>query len=443
MILPTGTYRASAYLEAARRLGVDVVTASERAQALASTMGEHFLELPLEDAAAAARLIVERSASLPLDAVVAVDDEGLLAAAIASHELGLRHSPVEAVRLTRDKAAMRSAFAAAGVPQPAFEVVPAAKPSAASGAAARLGYPVVLKPTSLSASRGVIRADTPAETEAAARRIARILADAGEPDDARLVIEVFVPGPEVAVEGICTAGELEVVAIFDKPDPLDGPFFEETIYLAPSELSPESAARVGRVVASAVAALGLTDGPVHAEVRLPGQGSPAAPIQMIEVAARTIGGRCSRAFELADGSSLEELVIATALGRQRPPPGLRRPSGVLMIPIPVTGVLRGVRNLEAVRALEHVTGIEITIPVGRPVRALPEGDRYLGFVFAAGDDRQAVAADLRRAEDLLVVDVARPDSSTGTDVAGAEGRRRAPDGRPDPTSPGPTARPVR
>jgi biotin carboxylase len=432
VILPTGTYRASEYLDAARSLGVDVVTASEQAQALAATMGDHFLELPLEDAEASARLIVERARTVPLGAVIAVDDQGLLAAALAADVLGLRHNPPAAVRLTRDKAAMREAFAAAGVPQPDFEVV-AGGPEAVAAAAGRIGYPVVVKPISLSGSRGVIRADSAAEAEAAARRILPILADAGEPPGQPLVVERFVPGPEVAVEGMLSSGVLEVLTIFDKPDPLDGPFFEETLYLSPTHLPPSLASAVEAVVRSAVAALGLTDGPVHAEVRVPGSLDRGAAAQVLEIAARTIGGRCSKAFMLEDGSSLEALVIATALGLPAlpaPPARLRGPSGVLMIPIPSSGTLRSVQNVEEVRALEHVTGVEITIPPGRPVRALPEGDRYLGFVFAAAASRGLVDGALRQAREMLVVDIVPPAGILEPGGVVAPGEIAEPEGSP-------------
>ncbi|HKH88210.1 MAG TPA: ATP-grasp domain-containing protein, partial [Acidimicrobiales bacterium] len=225
LILPTGSYRAAEYLAAAERLGVEVVVASERAQALAATMGQNFLEIPLHDPAEAARRIVAQARSEPrlaLHAILGVDDQGLLAAALAAAELGLPHSPPESVALTRDKAAMRAAFAAEGVPQPAYEVV-ASGAAGAAEAAERLGPPVVVKPISLAGSRGVIRADTPAAAGAAAHRIRAILDGETEPPDEPLLVERFVAGPEVAVEGILRAGVAEIITVFDKPDPLDGP----------------------------------------------------------------------------------------------------------------------------------------------------------------------------------------------------------------------------
>jgi biotin carboxylase len=417
LILPTGTYRAEEYLSAAAQLHVEVVVGSERAQALAAAMGEGFVELPLDDPPEAARRIVaqaRRDSRLALDAIVGVDDQGLLAAALAAQELGLRHSPAAAVALTRDKAAMRTVFAAAGVPQPEFVVVDLGAP--VGDAAVELGTPVVVKPCSLAGSRGVIRADSPAEARAAAERIRAILASEGEDGGGRLIVERFVPGPEVAVEGILRNGGVEIITVFDKPDPLDGPFFEETLYLSPSTLPPHLLEAVIAASAAAVGALGLTEGPFHAELRVPGaaggDGTGLAdlgePVKVLEVAARTIGGRCSKAMVMEDGSSLEVLVIANALGRPYPPPRLASPCGVLMIPIPASGTLRSVDGIEAARSLTHITGVEITIPLGRPVRALPEGDRYLGFVFASGESRSVVEAALREAEGLLQVNVEAP-----------------------------------
>ncbi len=421
LILPTGSYRAAEYLAAAERLGVEVVVASERAQALAATMGENFLEIPLHEPAEAARRIVaqaRRDPRLALHAILGVDDQGLLAAALAAAELGLPHNSPESVALTRDKAAMRAAFAAGGVPQPDSEVIPSGDPAAAAAAAKRLGPPVVLKPTSLAGSRGVIRADTPGEAGAAASRIRSILDAEHEPADAPMLVERFVPGPEVAVEGILRAGSVEIITIFDKPDPLDGPFFEETLYLSPTILPHHVAEAVGQATEGAVRALGLSVGPFHAEMRVPGAIAPGRgdAVKVLEVAARTIGGRCSKAMVLEDGSSLEELVIANALGGNTPATQLRSPCGILMVPIPGNGTLRSVDGIEQVRDLEGVTGVEMTIAAGRPVRALPEGDRYLGFVFVADDSRETVERSLREAQRLLVVHI-----DPVADLAGAGG----------------------
>ncbi len=420
LVLPTATYRAEEYLAAAEHLGAEIVIGSERAQALAARMGEGFLELPLERPDEAACLIAaqaRRDPRLHLDAVVAVDDQGLMTAALAAAELGLRHNPPGAVALTRDKAGMRAAFARAGVPQPEFAVVARAGAdffAEVAAAASRLGPPVVVKASSLSASRGVIRADSAADAVGAARRINDILESdgdlAGQKGCSPLLVERFVPGPEVAVEGIISHGEAEIITVFDKPDPLDGPFFEETLYVSPSKLSPGSLEAVHLACRAAVRALGLTEGPFHAELRVPG----ASSVALLEVAARTIGGRCSTAMVMEDGSSLEEVVIATALGIRKGRARLASPCGVLMIPIPASGTLVAVGGIKDARSVPGVTGVEIAIPLGRPVRRLPEGDRYLGFVFAAARSPDMVEAALREAHRLLRIEI---DAAAGAAVA--------------------------
>jgi biotin carboxylase len=324
--------------------------------------------------------LAERS---PLDAIVAVDDGGTRAAALAAQRLGLRGNPPEAVARARDKAAMRAAFARAGVPQPRY------------GEAA--GFPRVIKPLSRSGSQGVIRADTPRAAQAAADRIRAMLGD----PDAELLVEQFVPGEEVAVEGLLVDGRLEVLAVFDKPDPLDGPYFEETIYVTPSRKPAVVLDEVHRLTAQAAAALGLTEGPVHAELRIAGD-----QITVLELAARSIGGLCSRSLRFGLGVSLEELILRHALGL--PLDHLRREdlaSGVMMLPIPHAGVLREVRGQDEARAVPGIAGLEISIARGRPVRPLPEGDRYLGFLFAKADTPEQVEQALRDAHARLDVDV--------------------------------------
>ncbi|MGH9183959.1 MAG: ATP-grasp domain-containing protein [Acidimicrobiales bacterium] len=403
LLLPTATYRAGDFLRAASALGVEVVIGSEEAQALAGSMGDRALTVPLDRPEEAADAVVERARRHPLDAVVAVDDQGVVVAALVAARLGWAHNPPDAVAATRDKASMRARLAAAGVAQPAFRV---AGPGADLGRlATEVGLPCVVKPVSLSGSRGVIRADDPAGAVAAGDRVRAILADAGEGRDASLLVEAYVPGVEVAVEGLLGRGRLEVLALFDKPDPLEGPYFEETIYVTPSRLAPEAQAAVVAAAAAAAAALGVVEGPVHAEVRL--AGSEAV---VLELAARSIGGLCSRALRFGAGVSLEELILRHALGL--PLDGLAREpaaSGVMMIPIPATGVLEDVRGVDAARAVPGVVGAEITITRGRLVRALPEGDRYLGFLFARGETPEEVEGALRDAHARLEVVVVDPD----------------------------------
>ncbi len=393
LLLPTATYKAPDFVAAARALGAEVVVASERRQALADSMDDRAVVVPLDDVDAGVAAVVRLHERSPVDAVVAVDDQGLLVAARAGAELGLPHNPLAAVAATRDKAAMRAALAAHGVPQPASAV--AATPDEVRAAVAAVGLPCVVKPVGLAASRGVIRADDPDGAVAAAARVWTIT-------DGPLVIEEYVPGVEVAVEGIVRAGVLEVLAIFDKPDPLVGPYFEETIYVTPSRLPDEIRARVEQLTADAVGALGLREGPIHAELRLDGD-----DVRVIEVAARSIGGLCARTLRFGAGISLEEIVLRHALGL--PTDGLAREhaaSGVMMLPIPRAGVLTEVRGQAEARAVPGVVGLEFTINPGRSVRPLPEGDRYLGFLFARGETPAEVETALRRGHAALDVVIA-------------------------------------
>jgi biotin carboxylase len=399
LILPTGTYRATDFVGAASALGAEVVVASEHRQAMARAMADRALVIPLGRPDAAADAIVELAGRRHLDAVVAVDEQGVLAAALAGERLGLAHNPPAAVAATRDKALARATLAAAGVAQPDFRVV--GPDDDVAGAAAAVGLPCVVKPVSLSGSRGVIRADDPTASVAAANRARAILVEAGEDGDGPLLVEAFVPGAEVALEGLLRGGELVVLALFDKPDPLDGPFFEETIYVTPSRLPDPVQAAVAALVVDGAAGLGLREGPVHAEVRV-ADGS----VCLLEVAARSIGGLCSRALRFGAGISLEEVILRHALGLGLD--DLRREevaSGVMMLPIPRSGVLGEVRGADAARAVPGIEGVELTIARGRTVRALPEGDRYLGFAFARGPTPEAVEDSLRRALACLEVEI--------------------------------------
>ena len=391
LLVPTTTYRAADFLAAAQALGVEVVVASDEASPLATTMRDRAVTVPLDDAEAAAAAIEALDARHPIDAVVAVDDQGVVVAAQAGERLGFPHNPPAAVIRTRDKAAMRDALAAAEVSQPRY---------------ARLndrddlpdvGWPRVVKPTHGSGSRGVLRADDPEAARAAAHRVAAIV------DGAPLLAEQYVPGVEVAVEGLLRSGQLTVLAVFDKPDPLEGPTFEETIYVTPSRLPAATLAAVERVAGDAARALGLAEGPVHAELRV----DDAGRAWLLEVAARSIGGLCARTLRLGAGISLEEVIVRHALGL--PLDDLTREaqaSGVMMLPIPRAGTLRGVHGHDAARQVPGVVGLEITVPRGRALQPLPDGDRYLGFLFARGATPAAVEATLRRAHVLLDVDIA-------------------------------------
>jgi biotin carboxylase len=306
------------------------------------------------------------------------------------------------VARTRDKAAMRTALAAATashVRQPAFRVVHPGDD--VREAAEAVGWPVVVKPVSLSASRGVIRADDPAGVEAAEARIRGILDGDGHPPDEPLLVEQFVAGGEVAVEGLLRGGRLEVLAVFDKPDPLTGPYFEETLYVTPSRLPAATQEGIAAAVGDAAAAIGLTEGPVHAELRIDPEGRP----WILELAARTIGGLCARTLRFAAGVTLEELVLRHALGLPLDPRRETIAAGVMMLPIPTAGRLVAVHGQEEARAVPGISALELSIRPGGTVVPLPEGDRYLGFLFARGPSPADVETALRAAHAHLEVEI--------------------------------------
>jgi biotin carboxylase len=413
LLLPSHTYRTADFLTAASALGIEVVVGCERRPALASLMEGRYLRLRFADVEQSVARIVEFAAALPLRAVVAVDDAGTMVAAAASAALGLPHNPVAAVAASRDKERSRELFRAAGLPTPRFasyaaDVNLARAPSARQAdALAWSRYPCVLKPLDLSGSRGVIRADDPDSFVEAFRRVSALVSSpevcAPHAAPQRILVEDFIPGSEVAVEGLLRAGRLEVLAIFDKPDPLDGPYFEETIYVTPSRLPAGSQEHIREAVRRATAALGLTEGPIHAELRL-----KDGPTTVLEVAARSIGGLCGRTLRFGAGVSLEELIVAHAAGLEIASVERERSAaGVMMLPIPRAGILEAVGGQEAARAVPGIIGLNVTIPLGSPVVPLPEGDRYLGFLFARGERPEEVEDALRHAHALLEVRMAR------------------------------------
>jgi biotin carboxylase len=335
--------------------------------------------------------------------VIATDTPMLVLAAEVARRMGLPHNPADAVRNACDKSRQRQRWAAAGIAQPSFRLVPAAAgEEPIREAAEATGFPCVVKAVSLSASQGVLRADGPAAAVIAARRIRRILAAARRPDSEPLLIEEYLPGPELSIDGLLTGGHLTPTVIFDKPATPSGPTFEETLLVTPSQLPGPILTAAVRTAGKAARALGLASGPIHAELRIDDRGSGPARPAMLELAARCIGGLCSRALRFPGGQSLEELVLANALGRPVPagghPPAW--PSGVFMLPVPRPGVLRAVEGRDEAAAVPGITGLTITAPLGQQVAPLPEGDRYLGFIFAeAGtphDTQQALTTAARQ-----------------------------------------------
>lgn len=398
LLTTPSSYRLPAFLAAAERAGIPLLVV-EDTPAVLGGRGRERVGLDLSDTRAAIAALVELHREQPLAAIIAVDDSGALVAAQAAARLGLPHNRLDAAEAARDKYVMRTAFARAGVPSPAFRLCSTG--DALAQHAAAVNYPCVLKPLRLNGSRGVIRADDPAQFVAAAQRIDRLLDKIEGAGPHPFLAEDFIPGFEVALEGLIDQGRLQVLALFDKPDPLDGPFFEETIYVTPSRLAVETQQAIAEVAAQAAMAIGLERGPLHAELRINEHGP-----WMVELAGRSIGGLCSQTLQFGADAPLEELILRQAAGL--PIESLSRTGsagGVMMIPIPARGVLREVRGVEAAAAVPGIESVEITAPLHYPLIPLPEGDSYLGFIFARGETPLEVEAALRAAHACLVFQV--------------------------------------
>lgn len=395
LLMTPKTYRARAFVEAAERLGLEVVRVVDMPPELAAhwnvPLGVDFLDLE-----AATRALVEFAASRPVDAIISVDDGASLLAARASAALGLPHNSPEAAEAARNKHRMRALLAQGGVRAPEFRLCSTGDDF--RDLAARVEYPCVVKPLRLSGSRGVMRADDPDQFVIAAGRLKALLDSIDpSPRPKPFLVEDFVPGFEVALEGVLDHGRLKVLALFDKPDPLDGPFFEETIYVTPSRLPQDVQAAIAQCASDAAQALGLREGPMHAELRV-----NAAGPWLIEVAGRSIGGMCSKTLRFGTDVSLEELILRQACGL-----GIesldreRRAGGVMMIPIPEAGILRRVEGEAEARAASGIEDVQITARLNNPIVPLPEGDSYLGFIFARGESPDEVEAALREAHRRL------------------------------------------
>jgi biotin carboxylase len=393
MLLTTvRSYRLEAFRLAAGRLGIEVVTGVDLPDELAAGWPEA-IALPFDEPSEAVRRIVEEARKHPVSAILAVDDSGSVLAAEASDRLRLPHNSPGAALAARDKHIMRRLLARSGVRSPVSRRFTTDED--VETLVEQVGFPCVVKPLNLNGSRGVIRADDPMQLQAAVGRLSRLIAADGAPRP--FLVEDFVPGREVALEGLLDGGELHVLALFDKPDPLDGPFFEETLYITPSRLPLSVQDDIRATTTAAAAALGLCEGPVHAELRVNDQGA-----WIVEIAGRSIGGLCSEVLRFGVDGSLEELILRQACGLplgSLESPG--RAAGVMMIPIPEAGILREVGGVEEAQSVDLIERIEITARLDYPLMPLPEGDSYLGFIFARGDTPAAVESALRMAHGRL------------------------------------------
>src|SRR5713226_6182875 len=407
LLLFTGKlgYQTRSFEEAALKLGVELVYVTDRCHQLEDPWGDRAIAVHFENPEEAAYTVMESLRGQNVDGILALGDRPAVAAAYVARGLGVAYNHPAAVEACRNKLRMREVFRDAGLRVPWSRGValrPAPEPALLG-----ISYPCVLKPVSLSASQGVVRANHREEFLAAAERVRRVLESpevlaSREAYLDEMIVEGYIAGKEVAVEGLLVDGTLRVLAIFDKPDPLEGPYFEETIYVTPSRLPEAQQREIERCAAEAVRALGLSHGPVHAEFRINEEG-----VWPREVAPRPIGGLCARALRFVGDASdeaigLEELLLRQAV--EMPFENWKREaaaSGVMMIPVPSSGVLESVEGAELARAIPHIVGLEITARLHDYIAAWPEGASYFGFLFARAEAPEDVEGALRAAHGKL------------------------------------------
>ena len=394
LIVPDSSYRTAAFSRAAEKLKFEYT--------IASTGGVHS---PIEGGIGIAlrslqpaemlAVILEQHKRTPFDGVIGTDDSTVgLAAKVAAH-LNLRGNSAESVRAATRKDVSRRVLAESGMPVPGHRLVTLGGEGKYD--LGDVSYPCICKPTELSASRGVIRADSPIELKNAMKRIQRILMEERAEPNPTVLVEDYIPGQEVAVEGLLYDGELALLAVFDKPDELEGPYFEETAYVTPSRHPKSVLLSVQESLATACTRLGLRWGPIHAECRLNESG-----VWIIEIACRSIGGRCGKLLEFSTGQSLEQIILTNAVGGRSDYSLIVEAAGVMMIPVPGKGgVLRRVEGIGMAARTPLVSSVEIDVRPGQMLVPWPEGCPYPGFIFAAGKDPESVEKALRSAHQKL------------------------------------------
>lgn len=398
-------YQTRSFEDAARKLGVQLVYVTDRCHQLEDPWGDQAVAVHFESSEKAAYSVMEAMRGQEVSGVLALADRPAVAAAYAARGLSIQYNHPAAVEACRNKLRMHEVFRDAGLRVPwfrSFPLTPTPEPSLLG-----ISFPCVLKPLSLSASQGVIRANNRAEFIAAASRLRRLLESPEiranrEPNLDQMLVEGYIPGKEVAVEALLTDGVLRILSIFDKPDPLEGPYFEETIYVTPSRLPESRQSQIENCAKEASRALGLIHGPIHAEFRINERG-----VWPIEVAPRPIGGLCARALRFGPNSECEEIGLEELLLRHALKlPGSDAPretqgSGVMMIPVPQSGILESVSGVESARATHQVTELIITARLHDYIAAWPEGSSYLGFLFARGNSPEEVEHAIRDAHKKL------------------------------------------
>jgi biotin carboxylase len=404
LVLATTTgYQTRMFGAAAERQGIDLVYATDRCDHLDDPWRDGAIAVRFHEEWRSIDALLKALDTRPIHGILALGDRPTVMAAQVARQLNLPGHPPEAAVAARDKRLAREKYRHAGLLVPDTFAVPISGDPLTI--VPRVQFPAVLKPTVLSGSRGVIRADDAVSFAAAFLRIRRLLESTDvkqlrDPEADVIQIEQYVPGAEYALEGLLDRGRLQTIALFDKPDPLEGPFFEETIYVTPSRANAGMQAQMVTAVSRAAQALGLYHGPLHAEIRFNSKGP-----HVIEVAARPIGGLCAKTLRFERGAEtigFEDLLLLHAAGE--PIEAWRREhraSAVMMIPIPRSGIFRGVEGVDAAAAVPYVEEIEITAKRDQQLLALPEGSSYLGFIFARAATAKDADGALREAHGRL------------------------------------------
>jgi biotin carboxylase len=394
LLLPAAGYVNADFLAAADTLGVEIVPCADYCHRLAPEWGlPPLMSVPFDQPDVALPRVLQVLDGA-VDAVLAVDDHGQALAARLRVALGLPGNSPEAVATLTDKLRFRELQRTLGLPHPDFATLDDASESAALPA-----FPVVVKARRLNASRGVIRADDAGQLAQAVQRVRSIQARAQREADA-LLVERFIPGVEVALDGVLRDGALSVLAVFDKPDPLDGPYFEETLFVTPSRLPAATQAALVESVQRLCVAAGVTEGAIHAEARVNEAGA-----WLLEIAPRGIGGLCGRVLTATLGMTSAEIVLRHAVGLSLSAASHNAAAGVMMIPIPAAGIFHGVEGVEAASAVPGISGVEITARPGQLIAPPPEGAGYLGFLFSRVDTPAAAETALRDAHAALAVHI--------------------------------------
>jgi len=396
LIIPSASYRTSAFITVVEKLDLKVLVISDKSQVFSGKYPDNLMIINFHHWKDRLDEISEWSERNGLKAVIGVDEESIVLAANLSNYLKVEHNPVESVLLTKDKYLMRFELKNARLNSPWFKRF--SIHDSPNKIINEISFPCVIKPTFLSASRGVIRVNTTKELAKGIKTINELLSleeireRGGEQSD-WILVEEYIPGKEVAIEGIVSESKLKVLAVFDKPEPPVGPTFEETIFVTPSILPEKTLYSLFKTAQNAVNALGIVKGPVHIEVRINSRGN-----YILECASRSIGGLCSKILEFQGGMSLEELILRSYLGRNVEKSKLTGSArGVMMMPTEKMGTLKEIRGVENALNVKGVIDLQITVKPGEKLEPLPKGDRYLGFIFAEDENQELVIKALKNA----------------------------------------------